>query len=92
MVMRDREFSSRPDVVEAVRNAEFVFFAGGDQCNYIRWIKDTPVSAAVKEVYERGGAIGGTSAGLAIQGEIAYDACPYVSAHSPTVMSDPCHR
>jgi cyanophycinase len=91
MVITDRETSSRPDVVAAVRDAEVVFFAGGDQCNYIRWIKGTPVADAVKRVYKRGGAIGGTSAGLAIQGEIAYDACPSQSAKSAEVLADPFH-
>jgi cyanophycinase len=91
MVITDRETSSRPDVVAAVRDAEVVFFAGGDQCNYIRWIKGTPVADAVKRVYRRGGAIGGTSAGLAIQGEIVYDACPSQSAQSAEVLADPFH-
>lgn len=91
MVITDRETSSLPDVVATVRDAEVVFFAGGDQCNYIRWIKDTPVADAVKDVYQRGGAIGGTSAGLAIQGEIVYDACPSQSAQSVDVLADPYH-
>jgi len=89
LVITDRESSSRPDVVRDVRNAEVIFFAGGDQCQYIRWIKGTPVEAAVKSVYRRGGAVGGTSAGLAIQGEIAYDACPDQSAVSADVLKDP---
>jgi cyanophycinase-like exopeptidase len=89
LVITDRASSSRPDVVATVRNAELVFFAGGDQCNYIRWIKGTPVEAAVKSVYRRGGAVGGSSAGLAIQGEIAYDACPDQSAASADVLRDP---
>jgi cyanophycinase len=91
MVITDRESASRPDVVRLVRDAELVFFAGGDQCNYIRWIKGTPVADAVKSVFRRGGAIGGTSAGLAIQGEIVYDACPSQSARSAEVMADPFH-
>jgi cyanophycinase len=91
MVITDRETSSRADVVDLVRDAELVFFAGGDQCNYIRWIKDTPVADAVKRVYRRGGAVGGTSAGLAIQGEIVYDACPSQSAKSAEVLADPFH-
>ena len=89
MVITDRETSSRPDVVKLVRDAEIVFFAGGDQCQYVRWIKGTPVAEAVKAVYRRGGAIGGTSAGLAIQGEVAYDACPDQSAQSKNVLLDP---
>jgi cyanophycinase len=89
LVITDRAASSRPDVVNAVKNAEIVFFAGGDQCNYIRWIKGTPVDDAVKSVYRRGGAVGGTSAGLAIQGDVVYDACPDQSAQSEDVLKDP---
>jgi cyanophycinase len=91
LVITDRDTASRPDVVQAVREAEVIYFAGGDQCNYIRWIKGTPVAQAVKDVYRRGGAIGGTSAGLAIQGQIAYDACPNQSAKSGEVLLDPYH-
>lgn len=91
MVITDRETAARPDVVQLVRDAELVYFAGGDQCNYIRWIKGTPIEAAVEEVYARGGAIGGTSAGLAIQGEWVYDACPNQSAQSAQVLLDPFH-
>jgi cyanophycinase len=91
MVITDRESSSRPDVVQAVREAELVYFAGGDQCNYIRWIKGTPVERAVEQVHRRGGAIGGSSAGLAIQGEFVYDACPSQSAKSAEVLLDPFH-
>jgi cyanophycinase len=91
MVITDRDSASRPDVEKIVRMAELVFFAGGDQCNYIRWIKGTPVAEAVKSVFRRGGAVGGTSAGLAIMGEIAYDACPSQSAQSKEVLADPFH-
>jgi len=89
LVITDRQSAARSDVLETVRRAELVFFAGGDQCNYIRWIKDTPVELAVKHVYQRGGAVGGSSAGLAIQGEISYDACPNQSAVSADVLKDP---
>lgn len=91
MVITDRDAAARPDLVRAVADAELVFFAGGDQCNYIRWIKGTPMADAVKNVYDRGGAVGGSSAGLAIQGELAYDACPDQSAKSAEVLLDPFH-
>ena len=91
LVITDRNSAKRADVVDTVKKAEFIWFAGGDQCNYIRWVKGTPVEEAVKSVYARGGAIGGNSAGLAIQGEIAYDACPDQSAESKTVLLDPYH-
>ena len=58
-------------IVEA---AEIVYFAGGDQCNYVGW-KGSLVYNAVLGVVARGGGIGGGSAGLAIQGDYVYDGC-----------------
>lgn len=63
-----------PAVVEAVAGADGIFFAGGDQSDYVRIWKDTPVQAAVDEVIGRGGAVGGISAGLAILGEFLFAA------------------
>jgi len=57
---------------ERVRGAHFVFFAGGDQAEYVRWA-GTPLADAVRDVYARGGAVGGTSAGGAILGQVAFD-------------------
>src|SRR3954468_9161187 len=61
--------SNTAAVQATVRNAEVVFFAGGDQCDYVKYFKGTLVETAVEDVYSRGGGVGGTSAGLAIQGE-----------------------
>jgi len=66
-----------------VSRAEVVFFAGGDQADYVAW-KNTPIGAAVQGVYARGGVVGGTSAGCAILGAFAYDA---VSTGSSNVGS-----
>jgi cyanophycinase len=78
--------------VEAtVRNAEVVFFAGGDQCDYVRNFKGTLVETAVESVYAKGGGVGGTSAGLAIQGDFTYDACSG-SVTSVQALADPYHR
>jgi peptide/nickel transport system substrate-binding protein len=55
-----------------IDRADAVFFAGGDQANYVPW-KGSALSAAVGRVWSRGGVIGGTSAGLAVQGAIVYD-------------------
>src|SRR5262245_46886333 len=75
LILTDRKDSYNKDVIQEITNAEAVFFAGGDQCNYVRNFKGTPVQTAVNSVYKRGGGIGGTSAGLAIQSEFSYDAC-----------------
>ena len=55
-----------------VDRADAVFFAGGDQANYVAW-KGSALDAAVQRVWNRDGVIGGASAGLAVQGEYVYD-------------------
>ena len=74
-----------------VKNAEVVFFAGGDQCNYVTNFKGTLVEAAVEYVYAKGGGVGGTSAGEAIQGDFTYDACKG-SITSIQALGNPYHR
>lgn len=81
IVFQDRSAASDPAVLEKIRNAEAIFFAGGDQWNYVRMWRDTPLSAVIQKRVEQHVPIGGTSAGLAILG--AY----YFSAMNDTVQS-----
>jgi cyanophycinase len=78
-------------VETTVKNAEVVFFAGGDQCDYVRYFKGTKVESAVQYVYAKGGGVGGTSAGLAIQGDFDYDGCTG-SAVSSDALADPYYH
>src|SRR3954469_16818649 len=78
-------------VETTVKNAEVVFFAGGDQCDYVTLFKGTKVETAVESVYAKGGGVGGTSAGLAIQGDFTYDAC-MGSVVSSQALANPYHR
>ena len=91
LVITSREEAEAPDVEETIRNAEVIFFAGGDQCNYVRYFKGGRVERAVEAVHARGGGVGGTSAGLAIQGEFSYDGCAG-SAKSADALADPYHK
>ena len=79
-------------VIRTIRNAEVVFFAGGDQCNYVRFFKWNEIERAVESVYARGGGVGGTSAGEAIQGEFVYDGCGREGATSAQALADPYDR
>jgi cyanophycinase-like exopeptidase len=72
---------------ETVQQAEVVYFAGGNQCNYVDWA-GRAVHTAVIDVFERGGGVGGGSAGLAIQGDVAYDGCTG-SVRSDEALADP---
>ncbi|BAY10521.1 cyanophycinase [Calothrix sp. NIES-2098] len=75
LIVSNRQDANKAEIINKVRNADVIFFAGGDQCQYIRNWKDTKLEAAVQSVYARGGGIGGTSAGAMILSEFVYDAC-----------------
>ena len=91
LVITNREDAMREDVAKTIRNAEVIFFEGGDQCHYVTYMKGTPVETAVESVYQRGGGISGTSAGDAIQGEFLYDACSG-STQSFEALANPYHE
>ncbi|WP_204345416.1 T9SS type A sorting domain-containing protein [Psychroserpens algicola] len=81
-----------PYVLEKVENAEAIWFAGGDQYNYVSYFKDNAMEDTLNSfINEKGGAIGGTSAGMAILGS------SYFSAENGTVtnaqaLSNPYHN
>ncbi len=81
-----------PFVVAKIRNAEAVWIAGGDQSNYIRYWKDTPVEDAISFVVAKPAAVGGTSAGMAVLGEYIYSAEGEASLTSEVALRDPYAR
>ena len=61
-------------IVQAIRKAEAVFFAGGNQNDYITYYNGTALGTIIDYLAnEKHVPIGGTSAGMAIQGYIYYD-------------------
>ncbi len=74
LILPNREAALDPAVAQIIRQAEVVFIAGGDQATYIRGWKGTPVEDAINANIAAGKPIGGTSAGLAVQGEFVYGA------------------
>ncbi len=88
LVLDSRDDANRPDVVATVENAEVLFFTGGDQCDYVENFEDTELHNAIAYVLDKGGAIGGTSAGAMIQGSFVYDACQG-SIRSDEALNDP---
>ena len=84
-----RKAASDPKVVEAVKNADAIFIAGGDQSNYIRMWRGTPLNDAINAAVAAGKPIGGTSAGLAVQGAWLYGAMDGGSITAEEAMKDP---
>lgn len=68
---------------EKIAGAEAIWFAGGDQYDYVTYFRDTPIKDLLNEaITERNIVVGGTSAGMAIMGEY------YFSAENGTITSE----
>jgi len=88
IVFDDRDDSDDPKLVEIISHAESIFFAGGDQSNYVRFWQDTPIQDALNKHIAAGKPIGGSSAGLAILGEFSFSSM-IDTIHSPDALDDP---
>ncbi len=89
LVFHSREAASDPRVLDMIRRADGIFFGGGDQSNYVRYFKGTPMNE-LHDAHVRGGKpIGGTSAGLAILGAFSYGAMDGGSLVSKDAMKNP---
>ncbi|WP_298327944.1 isoaspartyl peptidase/L-asparaginase [Asticcacaulis sp.] len=85
----DRKAASDPKLLEAVRKADGIFLAGGDQARYVRFWKGTPLNELIDAHVAAGKPLGGTSAGLAVQGSWAYGAMDGGSVTSSEALKDP---
>lgn len=88
-LITNRKAASDPKLVAAVKAADGVFFAGGDQANYVRMWRGTPLNDALDADYKAGKPIGGTSAGLAVLGVYLYGAMDGGSIDAPTALANP---
>lgn len=65
----DRRDAMRPSALDAMRRATAVWFSGGDQSRIASRLVDTPLLEALVALRDRGGVVGGTSAGTACQSD-----------------------
>jgi len=82
------EDADDPKIVDIIAHAESIFFAGGDQSNYVRFWQDTPIEKALNDHIAAGKPIGGSSAGLAILGEFSFSSM-IDTIHSPEALANP---
>jgi len=88
-VFHNRAAAFDPRVIASLRAADGIFLAGGDQGNYIRYWKGTPVQDALNAHVRANRPIGGSSAGLAILGHFSYTALDGGSMESKVALGDP---
>jgi cyanophycinase-like exopeptidase len=91
IVIASRTAANEQEVYDAMVKAEALFIAGGNQWDYVNYWKNTLVEDAIHYlVNEKGVTIGGTSAGLAVLGEVAYTA-ENNTVWSSEALNDPYH-
>ena len=79
-------------VLQKVANAEAIWFAGGDQYDYVSYFKDNAMEEALNTfVNTKNGVIGGTSAGLAILG-VSYFSAQNGTVTNAQALSNPYHQ
>ena len=69
-------------IIEKISKAEAIWFAGGNQWNYVSFWRNTGVNYALNQAIARNCVMGGTSAGMAILGG------HYFTAENGTVSSN----
>lgn len=83
IVFNDATAADETYIHQKIQQAEAIWFAGGDQWNYVSFWRDNTMEALINDaVQNRNIVIGGTSAGMAILGDI------YFSAENGTVTSN----
>lgn len=74
LLIPNRAAALDPAVRRKIAEASAIFISGGDQAKYVNYWQGTPVQRAINDAIRRDVPVGGTSAGLAVQGEFMYSA------------------
>ncbi|MBN2365674.1 MAG: T9SS C-terminal target domain-containing protein, partial [Calditrichaeota bacterium] len=86
----DRTTANDSATYRTLITARGIFIEGGDQWPYVNYWKGSLVEDAIHYVFQHGGVIGGTSAGLAVLGEFVFDA-QYGSLYPEQAAYNPYH-
>ena len=92
LIINSRAKADSEYVEWAIRSAEFVWLAGGDQSTYIEYWHGTKVQSALQYQFDKGGIIGGTSAGNMVLSEFVYDPGSRPNAVSNELVRNFCHN
>ncbi|MGB7444409.1 MAG: cyanophycinase [Coleofasciculaceae cyanobacterium] len=87
-----REAANNPEVVQHIRDADALYFAGGDQNKYEDYWEGTATEDAINYlINHKKVPVGGTSAGMAILGDYYY-APSQQGVLSSEILNDPFHN
>jgi cyanophycinase-like exopeptidase len=89
IVFKNKNAATDPVVIRKIRNAEALFIAGGDQSDYVKLWKNTPIEDAINFVAAKPAPIGGTSAGMAIMSQFINSAMGRYTLTSSMALANP---
>jgi len=83
-----RESADSQILYDSLLTYQMIFFRGGDQFNYYQYYKNTRLQQAAQYIYENGGTLAGTSAGMHILSSVIFTAengtvYPYEAIENP---------
>jgi cyanophycinase-like exopeptidase len=91
LVINKASYANAAYTEQVIKNAEALWIAGGDQADYYDLWNDTKVESAIDYLVNvKHAAVGGTSAGMAVLGEIDYIPNT-LGVYSSEALSDPYH-
>lgn len=90
-LIHSRKGAEDPRLLKLIADSEAIFFTGGDQWEYIDRIKGTLAHEEILKKLRTGIPFGGTSAGLAIMGDVIFTA-EKDTVHSKEVFNNPLHE
>jgi len=92
IVFNDSSAANVSYVHNKIMNAEAIWFAGGDQWDYVSYWRDSPIDSLINNALQnRNIVIGGTSAGMAILGKYYFSASNG-TVTSSTALTNPYHN
>lgn len=91
IVIRSAEEADDQEVLQTLENAEVVFIAGGNQWNYVNYWSGTEMLSTLNRlISDKKITVGGTSAGMAVLGEVVFSA-ENNTVWSSEAINDPYH-
>jgi len=90
ILFKNKKASAASEVLTLIKNAEAIFFAGGDQSQYVDYWVGTEVQSIIQGKLQTT-TIGGTSAGCMVLSNWIYSA-PSGSATSDEALADPYNK
>lgn len=65
--------AEKPEIVEQIAGANFIYFSGGKPRYLLETLRNTAAWKAIKDIFLSGGVIAGCSAGAMVMGEFIFD-------------------